>query len=111
MFEIDNGGDHGVVDNHVAENLTGSRATKYSGPFEVVAQFAHEVTCLHQRSSAKNERDTLLSDFASWQIRQPPVILGPFILSRFHGWFPLVIRPELVGRLLSRCREQRLDLA
>ena len=72
MFEIDNGGDHGVVDNHVAENLTGSRATKYSDPFEVVAQFAHEVTCLHQRSSAENECDTLLSDFACGKFGSHP---------------------------------------
>src|SRR6202021_1130027 len=84
MFEIDNGGDDGVVDNHVAENLAGSRATKYGGPFEVVAQFAHEVTCLHQRSSAENECDTLLSDFASWQIRAPPITLGPLVLCCFH---------------------------
>ena len=37
MFEVDNGGRHGVVDDHVAENLAGSRATKHGGPFEVVA--------------------------------------------------------------------------
>ena len=105
MFEVDNGGCHQVVDDHVAENLAGSRATKHGGPFEVIAQLAYEVTCLHQRSSAENEHDTLSSDFAGWQIRPPPVILGPFVLSCFHGLFPLVIRPELVGRLLSRSRE------
>ena len=43
MFEVDTGGNHRVVDDHVAENLAGSRATKHGGPFEVVAQLAHEV--------------------------------------------------------------------
>src|SRR5215471_19288910 len=78
MFEVDMGGNHRVVDDHVTENLTGSRATKHGGPFEVVAQLAHEVTCLHQRSSTENKQNTLSSDFAGWQIRPPPVSLGPF---------------------------------
>lgn len=39
---------------------------KHSGPFEVVAQVAHDITCLDQRPSAENEHDTLSSDFASW---------------------------------------------
>jgi hypothetical protein len=66
MFEVGKGGNYRVVDDHVADNLAGSRATKDSAPFEVVAQLVHEVACLHQRSSTENEHDTLWSDFASW---------------------------------------------
>ena len=87
MFEVDNGGNHRVVDDHVAENLAGSRATKHGGPFEVVAQLAHEVTCLHQRSSAENERDTLSSDFASWQIRRHPSLWDHLYCAVFMSCF------------------------
>src|SRR5262245_56803285 len=99
MFEINDGGDHGVVDNHVAENLTGSRATKYGGPFEVVAEFAHDFTRLHQGSGAENESHTLSSDFTSWQIRPPPATLSPFVLCCFHESSPSQDKlSALIGR-------------
>src|SRR4029077_7760030 len=90
VFEVGNGGGHRVVDDIVAENLAGRRATEHGGSFEVVAQLAHGSTRLHQRSRAENEYNTLSSDFVGRQIRPPPVTLGPFVLSRFHGLLPLV---------------------
>jgi hypothetical protein len=88
MFKVDNGGNHRAVDDHVADYLAGSRTTKDGSPFEVVAQLPHEVTRLYQRSSTENEHDTVSSDFASWQIRLPPVALAPFVLCRFHQLSP-----------------------
>src|SRR5262249_16494787 len=87
MLEVDKGGSHGVVDDHVTEDLAGCRATKHGGAFEVVAQLAHEIPFLHQRSGAEDEHGTLPPGFAIRQMRPPPVTLGPLVLSRFHGCF------------------------
>ena len=75
MLELDCGGDNQVVDDRVADNLAGSRATKNGGPFEVVAQLIHEFARLDQRSGAENEYDSLSSYIASWQIRHPTFTL------------------------------------
>ena len=62
MLELDGGRDNRVVDDRVADNLPGSRATKNGGPFEVVAQLIHEFARLDQRSSAEDEDDRLSSN-------------------------------------------------
>ena len=84
MLELDGGRDNRVIDDRVADNLPGSRATKDGGPFEVVAQLIHEFARLDQRSGAKNENDPLPFNFSAGQIRLPSFALGPFILFRFH---------------------------
>src|SRR5215472_9942597 len=88
MFESGCGGNHRVIDDRVAEYLTGSRATKDGSPFEVSAQVAYEFTRLYQRSGAENEHRSWSFDFPRRQTRLPPVSLGPFVLCCFHEVSP-----------------------
>src|SRR5215510_10326433 len=88
MFEPGCGGNHRVIDDRVAEYLTGSRATKDGSPFEVSAQVAYEFTRLYQRSGAENEHHSWSFDFPRRQTRLPPVSLGPFVLCCFHEVTP-----------------------
>src|SRR5262249_2105648 len=88
MFEPGCGGNHRVIDDRVAEYLTGSRATKDGSPFEVSAQVAYEFTRLYQRSGAENEHHSWSFDFPRRQTRLPPVSLGPFVLCCFHEVSP-----------------------
>ncbi len=57
------GGDHRVIDDRVADDLAGSRATNDGSSFEVAAQLTHKLTGLDQRSGAKDENDTLPFNF------------------------------------------------
>jgi len=83
MLELDDGGNYRVIDDRIADNLAGSRATKDGGSFEVAAQLIDKLTCLQQRSGAENKHDILSSHFIRWQIWLPPVTFGPFVLCGF----------------------------
>jgi hypothetical protein len=86
MLKLHSGRDDGVVDNRVADDLAGSRATEDRGASEVASQLVHEVTRLDQGSAAKDENYSVSFNSSVRQIRLPTITWRPLVLGRFHDF-------------------------
>jgi hypothetical protein len=101
VLELDRGRDHRVVDDRVADDLAGSRATNDGGAFEMAAQLTQQFTRLDQRPSAKDEDDTLSFNFEVGLIRLPSITWRPLVLGRSHDLLPCCKTKRKKHRLLG----------